>query len=76
MSKFQFVSNFAYSTKFKAQKIKFINLRLKALSSGAILGKSLVKAAAFEASKRCGKIAYNIRDGGKAVLYTVSDLFV
>jgi len=39
LSKFQFVSNFAYSTKFKTQKIKFTNLRLKALSSGAILNK-------------------------------------
>lgn len=34
--------------------------------------KSLVKAAAFEASKRGDEIAYNIRDDGKAVLYAVS----
>ncbi len=44
--------------------------------------KSLVKAAVFEASKRGGKIACRMRDdgrvmlGGKAVLYTVSELFV
>ena len=38
--------------------------------------KSLEKAAAFEASKRGGEIAYNIRDGGKAVLYAVSELFL
>ncbi|WP_187423649.1 hypothetical protein [Campylobacter concisus] len=38
--------------------------------------KSLVKAATFEASKRGGEIAYNIRDDGKAVLYAVSKLFL
>ena len=32
--------------------------------------------AAFEASKRGGEIAYNIRDDGKAVLYAVSKLFL
>ena len=38
--------------------------------------KSLVKAAVFEASKRGGEIAYNIRDDSKAVLYAVSKLFL
>jgi len=38
--------------------------------------KSLVKAAAFEASKIGGKIAYNIRDDSKSVLYAVSKLFL
>ncbi|WP_196779710.1 hypothetical protein [Campylobacter concisus] len=48
-------------------------MRLWALSSSAFFwAKSLVKAAAFEASKRGGEIAYNIRDDGKAVLYAVS----
>ncbi|WP_181002291.1 MULTISPECIES: hypothetical protein [Campylobacter] len=38
--------------------------------------KSLEKAAAFEASKRGDKIACNIRDDSKSVLYAVSELFV
>ena len=38
--------------------------------------KSLVKAAAFEASKIGGEIAYSIRDDSKSVLYAVSELFV
>jgi len=74
LSKFHFVSNFAYSTKFKAQKIKFT-------AQGIVIWchfgqKSLEKAAAFEASKRGDKIAYSIRDDDKAVLYAVSKLFL
>jgi len=38
--------------------------------------KNLVKAAAFEASKIGGEIAYNIRDDSKSVLYAVSKLFL
>lgn len=38
--------------------------------------KSLVKAAAFEALKKGGEIAYSIRDDDKAVLYAVSELFL
>ncbi|WP_180999511.1 hypothetical protein [Campylobacter concisus] len=38
--------------------------------------KSLVKAAAFEASKIGGEIAYNIRGDGKAIIYAVSKLFL
>lgn len=38
--------------------------------------KSLVKAAAFEASKIGGEIAYSIRDDDKAVLYAASKLFL
>ncbi|WP_180995373.1 hypothetical protein [Campylobacter concisus] len=38
--------------------------------------KSLVKAAAFQVSNRGDKIAYSIRDDGKAVLYAVSKLFL
>ena len=74
MSKFQLVSNFACSTKFKAQKIKFT---ARDIVIWCHFGqKSLEKAAAFEASKRGGEIAYNIRDDGKAVLYAASKLFL
>ena len=74
MSKIQLVSNFACSTKFKAQKIKFT---ARGTAIWYHFGqKSLVKAAAFEASKRGGEIAYNIRDDSKAVLYAVSKLFL
>ena len=74
MSKFQLVSNFACSTKFKAQKIKFT---ARGTAIWYHFGqKSLEKAAAFEVSKIGGKIAYNIRDDSKSVLYAVSKLFL
>ena len=50
--------------------------RIQSVAQGIVIWchfgqKSLVKAAVFEASKIGGKIAYSIRDDGKAVLYAV-----